>query len=310
MSTKDLRRTGSARRLDTARGALLGTFVGDTLGMPYEGVNPADVPEQVEMIEARLGRGTYTDDTEMMIALAESLVESGKVDEPSLAATFLKRFDPRRGYGGGTRQVLELWRRGTPVETAAAQIFRGEGSRGNGAAMRIAPIAVRYSDDPPRLEAEAEVSARVTHRHPVGIDAARVQAVAIGAGLRGDDVLAAAGRAATTLELKHGLERVRELHRHEVAPVEAASELGNTSAGDRSVPAAVLSAVSHDTFERAVSFAVRFGGDADTIAAMTGAIVGARVGMAGIPRNWLEILENGERGRSYVESLAGPLLER
>jgi hypothetical protein len=60
---------------DRARGALLGTFVGDALGMPFEGVSHTDVPAAVDMVAARRGRGTYTDDTQMMIALAESLIE-------------------------------------------------------------------------------------------------------------------------------------------------------------------------------------------------------------------------------------------
>lgn len=294
---------------DAARGALLGTFVGDALGMPYEGATPAEVPGQVEMIDARLGIGTYTDDTEMMIALAESLIDCDRVDERSLAAAFLERFDSRRGYGGGTRQVLELWRQGIPVEIAAAQVFDGEGSRGNGAAMRVAPVAVRFSGDPERLEAEAELSARVTHRHPIGVDAARVQATAIAAAVRGDDVLAAATRGARTSELKHGLDRARMLLCGEADPVEAGRELGNESAGDRSVPTAVFAAVCHQSFEAAVMFAVRCAGDADTIAAMAGAIAGARVGMTGIPHRWLDALEDGERGRRYVESLAGRLLE-
>jgi len=60
---------------DRARGALLGTFVGDALGMPFEGTAATDIPARVEMVAARRGRGTYTDDTQMMIALGESLLE-------------------------------------------------------------------------------------------------------------------------------------------------------------------------------------------------------------------------------------------
>jgi poly(ADP-ribose) glycohydrolase ARH3 len=277
--------------------------------MPFEGAVPADVPNQVEMIDARRGRGTYTDDTEMMIALAESLIDRGRIDEQSLAAAFLDRFDPTRGYGRGTRQVLDLWRRGEPVETAAAQIFGGEGSRGNGAAMRVAPVAVRFAGDPARLEAEVELSARVTHCHPIGIDSAQVQAAAIAAAARGDDVLVAAGRVARTHELKSALRRVDALRGPKPDPRAAAAELGNESAGDRSVPTAVLAAISQGTFEEAVTFAVHCAGDADTIAAMTGAIAGARDGIAAIPHKWLAALENGERGRAYVESLAERLVQ-
>jgi ADP-ribosylglycohydrolase len=54
---------------ERARGALLGTFVGDALGMPFEGAAHGAIPVEVEMVTARRGRGTYTDDTQMMIAL-------------------------------------------------------------------------------------------------------------------------------------------------------------------------------------------------------------------------------------------------
>src|SRR6266480_2550329 len=91
---------------DRARGALLGTFVGDALGMPFEGVEHERIPPDVEMLAARRGRGTYTDDTQMMIALAESLIERGWIDAEQLAQAFLQAYDPDRGYGGGTRRVF------------------------------------------------------------------------------------------------------------------------------------------------------------------------------------------------------------
>jgi poly(ADP-ribose) glycohydrolase ARH3 len=89
----------SDARLDRARGALLGTFVGDALGMPFEGAPPASIPERLEMLDARLGRGTYTDDTQLAIALAESLLECDGIDEEHIGRAFLAAFDPQRGYG-------------------------------------------------------------------------------------------------------------------------------------------------------------------------------------------------------------------
>ncbi len=75
-------------RVDGALGALLGTVVGDPLGMPFEGRPPGAVPDHVEMADARLGRGTHTDDTEMMILLVESLLEHRSVRDDRLAETF------------------------------------------------------------------------------------------------------------------------------------------------------------------------------------------------------------------------------
>jgi ADP-ribosylglycohydrolase len=288
---------------------LLGTFVGDALGMPFEGMRSEAIPEQVEMIDARLGRGTYTDDTQMMIALTEALIARGRVDDEHLARAFRDAYDPRRGYGGGTRRVLDLWAAGTPVALAAQQIFGGQGSRGNGAAMRIAPVAVRFADDPSRLRAEAAASARVTHAHPVGVDGAVVQAVAIGAALRGQDVLEATLAAAETEEMLDAIGAVGLLISAGGGPGEVGARLGSSSDAARSVPAAVYAAVANPVFERAVTFAVHLGGDTDTVAAMVGAIAGARDGASSIPARWLAALEDGERGRGHVERLAVLLTE-
>lgn len=284
---------------------MLGTFVGDALGMPYEGALPSEIPRHVEMVEARRGRGTYTDDTEMAIGLAESILAEGAVVPDRLAEHFLRSCDPSRGYGAGTLAVFGLWRRGVAVADAASQVFHGEGSFGNGAAMRIAPLALRQFDDPEALRRDAALSARVTHAHPIAVDSAVVQTSAIAAAIRGEGIVRAALDAASTEELRRGLELVRRLGRGPApSPTEAARMLGNSSAAHRSVPLAIHSAASNHDFDTCVSYAVRCGGDTDTIAAMAGAIAGARFGAGNIPSRWLDVLERGPRGREHVEGLA------
>lgn len=294
-------------QLDRARGVLLGTFVGDALGMPFEGAPPAAISERVDMVDARLGRGTYTDDTQMAIALAESLLECGGVDEEHLGRAFLAAYDPRRGYGSGTRAVLTLISEGVAAVDAAARVFDGQGSLGNGAAMRVAPVAVLYADDPQGLVDAARRSARVTHAHPVGIDAAVAQAAAAGASLRGEDPLAAARAVAATPQLREGLTNAARLLAEHPTPEAVAEVLGNSSTGHESVPAAIYAATAHASFEAAVTFAVRSGGDADTIGAMAGAIAGARHGATAIPDRWLDALEDGAKGRTHVKRLADRL---
>lgn len=289
--------------VDRAAGALLGTFVGDALGMPFEGLPHTAIPENVEMIEARRGRGTYTDDTQMMIALAESLIARGRIDSEDLARAFLDAYDSDRGYGHGTQRVLELWREGVPVSVAAGQVFDGRGSRGNGAAMRVAPVAVFFHDDPDRLRVEAAASARVTHAHPVGVDGAVAQAAAVGAALRGDDILVAARAAAQTRDLARALEKVDALLSDAPTPGDVQSHLGSSADIAESIAAALYSALAHDRFEAALRFGVRLGGDTDTVAAMAGAVAGARDGYSAIPTRWVEALEDGTRGRSHVEAL-------
>ena len=298
----------SARQLDRGRGALLGTFAGDALGMPFEGAPPEAIPERCEMVNARLGCGTYTDDTQMAIALAESLLDCGDLDEEHLGRAFLQAYDPRRGYGSGTRAVLAMIADGVSVAEAATRAFDGCGSLGNGAAMRVAPVAVRYGDDRETLLDTARRSARVTHAHPIGIDAAVVQAAAIGAALEGEDPLKAACAAAATPQLRRGLATAAGLLAERPPPNTAAAILGNSSLAAESVPTAIYAAVAHGNVEDAVSFAVRCGGDTDTIGAMAGAIAGARDGATAIPARWLDALEDSEKGRSHIQRLADRLV--
>ena len=278
--------------------------------MPYEGSPPEQPPRPLEMVEARLGRGTYTDDTEMMIALGESVVACGTIEPEHLARAFLEAYDPRRGYGAGTVEVLSRWRSGEPVDAAAKRLFGPGGSFGNGAAMRIAPIGVMFAGDSERLVREAEASARLTHAHPLGVDAAVAQAAAVGAALNDMDPLAAAREVVRSEELGDRLGQAARLAENDASPTEAAEVLGNSSSGHESVPTAIYAAAAHSNFEEAVTFAVACGGDADTIGAMAGAIAGARHGAEAIPSRWLDALEEGDRGRSFVEDLARKVCER
>jgi poly(ADP-ribose) glycohydrolase ARH3 len=104
------------------------------------------------------------------------------------------------------------------------------------------------------------------------------------------------------------LQAVGELLAGRRDPSEVQARLGNSFDARESVCAAVYSALAHPTFEVAVRFAVTLGGDTDTVAAMTGAIAGARHGAQSIPRRWLDALEDGKRGRSHVEWLAARLV--
>jgi poly(ADP-ribose) glycohydrolase ARH3 len=234
----------------------------------------------------------------MMIALAECLIEHGRVAPDALARAFRDAYDPRRGYGGGTRAVIEMWKAGAAVGEAAGLVFGGEGSRGNGAAMRIAPIAVRFADDPGRLIAEAAASATVTHAHPVAVDAAAIQAAAIGAALRGEDILSAALGAAETDELAGALRQGERLLAGPPDADEVRAQLGSSSDAARSVPTAIYAALSHGSVEQALGFAIGLGGDTDTVAAMAGAIAGARDGVGAIPQRWLDALEDNSVARS------------
>jgi ADP-ribosylglycohydrolase len=196
---------------------------------------------------------------------------------------------------------LRQIRQGTPWQQAAAEAFAGQGSCGNGAAMRIAPLGAYFPDSPRHAAEEAALSARVTHAHPEGVAGAIAVAVAASH--------AAAGRLAgarpkpgpfldAVLELTpHGrvhsilVQARRMLH---ISVSQAAYELGNgeqVTAQD-TVPFTLWVAAKHlDDYPAAIRACVEAGGDADTTSAIVGGIVAAYTATAGIPADWLAARE-------------------
>ncbi len=303
-------------------GALLGTHVGDALGMPLEGASAAAIKKNYgqvrEMLDARLGAGTYTDDTEMMIALAESLVRSQGMNGADLAHSFLENFNPLRGYGAGSRKAMELLRAGISWKEAGKRIFEG-GSYGNGAAMRIAPLGCLYCHDPRELQEAARVSCLVTHAHPWGQEGALLQAYSVALAVNADPARGLErGQFLDSLENllepdSPFLEKtavMRKLLDQDMQLEDVANVLGNDSRALTSVPAAIFSFLRNcQDFEETVVYAVGIGGDTDTIAAMAGAMAGAFHGKGAIPGRWLDSLERGEKGADYIEQLALNLYE-
>ncbi|MBS7288482.1 MAG: ADP-ribosylglycohydrolase family protein [Candidatus Freyarchaeota archaeon] len=294
------------------RGSMLGTGVGDALGRPLEGGVFRLVVEQPEF------DGRYTDDTEMMIGVAESLVEVGGFDGEHMARTFMRNYDPDldravRRYGPGPPTVFRLIERGERWDAASRRLFGGEGSFGNGAAMRIAPVGLLYFDEPEALRKITEQSSLITHAHPLGVEGAVVQAYAVALAVKSKP---------PSLNPREFLEELEAFTREEVyreALREAAlllderadrrkvvSALGNGVEAFRSVPTAIYCfAANAESFEKTVLYAISLGGDTDTIGAMAGAISGAYHGEEKIPSEWVRKLENAD----YIASLADRLLE-
>jgi len=309
---------------DRFRGALLGLFVGDALGMPVEGWPRSRIRKMVgevrEMLDARRGAGTYTDDTQMALALAEALLDSAgdEIDLDQVAARFAARYDPERGYGGNARRILAAIARGRPWREVVEEMTLPGGSWANGAAMRVAPVALAFYPDRERVARAAEAQAEVTgHGHPLGRSGARLQALAVHAALEsgaaGEDfpVEQFVGRDAEGMpeEIARALGWLGD--RLDASPEEAVRALGTGGRASHSVPAALWAFLSRrDEPEEAIVRAVNLGGDTDTIGAMTGALTGAFHGVSTLPRRWVEALEDGEHGRSYALDLADRLYTR
>jgi poly(ADP-ribose) glycohydrolase ARH3 len=304
-------------------GALLGTMVGDQLGAPFEGQPAEAIPDlqggPEEDSAYWIGASRYTDDTQMMIALAESLVIMGRADGADIARRFSDNYEPQRGYGSGAHQALSALRHGCQWDQAAKLVFP-DGSFGNGAAMRVAPVGVHYFDDTVELRRAAELSAVITHAHPLGMEGAVLQAraVAEAMGIAGAPVDPAAFLGVLQTFVRNdcddyirSMERIALLLTDHPTVADVVGALGNDIRAHRSVPAAIYAFLSHtESFASAVRYAVMLGGDTDTIGAMTGAIAGAYHSAGGIPSSWLDALENSEKGRDYVRVLASRLYKR
>ncbi len=291
-------------------GALLGTAVGDALGAPLEGWSR----ERVARVYGEAGRlemveGRYTDDTEQMIGVAESLLRNTGFDGADMARTLVRNMNPKRGYGPGSRAAFERLRAGEQWDEAAQGLFGGMGSYGNGAAMRIAPVGLYYYDNPKELREVAYQSSQITHAHELGKEGAALQAFAIALAVREDrnEMLSQLDEFVHHELYKNKLRRMERLLRTEASSGEVIAELGNGMAAFDSVPTAIYSFLRFDDFERSVVYAIRLGGDTDTIGAMTGAICGAYYGDQAIPSEWVARLEDEEKGKRYIQQLAEEL---
>lgn len=290
-------------RLALARDSLAGLSVGDALGAQY--FVPGTRVDDLAAGRLPAAPWRWTDDTEMACSVLAVLGAHGAVDRDGLAWSFAHRSEPYRGYGPGAVVILRLIREGTPWPVAAASAFGGQGSRGNGAAMRVAPLGAYFADVPARAAAQAVAASEVTHAHPEGIAGgvavAVAAAVATGARLSGHRsparqfVARVAAAVDPTSRVRAGLERAARLLDRPVA--EAAHELGNGAAvtAEDTVPFAVWVAARHlDDYPAAVTACVRAGGDVDTTAAIVGGIVAAHTGVGtpgGVPRTWLAARE-------------------
>jgi poly(ADP-ribose) glycohydrolase ARH3 len=253
----------------------------------------------------------YTDDTAMVIGLAESIAAVGGLDQQHLGETFRANFrrEPWRGYAMGPPTIFaQVEQYGISCAEAAGMLFGGQGSYGNGAAMRIAPLGLFFHDTPDLYE-KAQLSAALTHAHPIGIDGAAVQARAVAQAVAldptqpfvADEFLQALLDTARTSEMEEKLVTVLRLIHQAAPPQRAALLLGQGVAVQRSLPFAIFCFARHPaSFQDCLLCAALNGGDRDTLGAMACAISGAYLGVEAIPKAWRAKLES----RSVIEELA------
>ncbi|MFD6345695.1 ADP-ribosylglycohydrolase family protein [Streptomyces roseolus] len=283
------------RRFDRALASLRGLAVGDALGSQF--FVPAHYP-LLKRRELPPGSWQWTDDTEMACSVLAVLARHDRVDQDALAASFADHHDFDRGYGPAVNRMLRLIREGGDWRELSAALFNGQGSWGNGAAMRVAPLGAWYAGDPEQATHQAEISAYPTHQHREAVVGA--MAVAAAAALVADPagpptpealldgVVALVPRSAVGA----GLRRARDMLDYgDAGTVAAVLGSGRRTSAHDTVPFALWSAARGlGDFETAFWTTAQVGGDVDTTCAIAGGVV-ASAAEGAPPADWLERTE-------------------
>ncbi|MDR0966110.1 MAG: ADP-ribosylglycohydrolase family protein [Myxococcales bacterium] len=312
---------------DRFRATLLGGAIGDALGFPYEGAAPATLarlPHIADDFALRsrcgLSKGRFSDDTQMMLAVVESILIAAKVDGRTVAACLAK-----------------LWAEGQiiladPVcNEAVGRLLKGvpwmssgmeSGYATNSAAVRAAPLGLFHFDNIAKLPRDAENQAVVTHKDARSIAGSMAMAAAIAHSLSDPMppdtfcLRVAAVVRARDPELASHIERLPQLLAYE--PSDAARVISNAGLSpllpksclgiSNFVYPSVLMALyaclrARGDFRACMDVVLRAGGDTDSVACMAGAILGAQHGCGALPPRLLK----GVFDRQRIVALADAL---
>lgn len=302
-------------KTDSVTGSLLGCALGDSIGLPFEGIsarrikrlNPGPLRQGLVF-----GQGMISDDTEHSCIVAQSLIASaGDPDKFGRNMAWRLRWwflTLPGGIGFGTlRSIFKLWI-GFPYHKS------GVNSAGNGPMMRSAIIGAFAADDEQSREALVRVSSRMTHSDPRAERAAQLVAKAASMAANHENIFPENANRyfekwmTEDDELKILVEQASK----SAAENESAEHFCKNQNMAKGVSGYCYSSLAvvlqiwlrrYDNFEDAITEAVGCGGDTDTVAAIIGGIVGAQVGKQSLPESWLNRLTDWPRSVSWMESL-------
>jgi ADP-ribosyl-[dinitrogen reductase] hydrolase len=301
-------------------GAMVGFAIGDALGMPTQFLSRDEIrnyygnpvttftPAHKGHASDFLPQGSFTDDTQMMLATAECLVECGRMEPARQAETLLSWYTSTTPHRTPMRAN----------ELACKHLASGKGwhksgvfSAGCGAAIRMPPIGLLYFRNTDALVKAALDDCMITHTDPH----ARASSVAVAYliarlvqssenTLPGDQVLEVADRTSRIdADMAALLRWVTQIVH--LPPEEALFEIGTSSDALEAVPAAIYCFLKHPRqYAEAVLTAVNAGDASDSISALTGSFVGAFAGWEAIPPAWTEEVEDGKVLIAVGEQLA------
>jgi ADP-ribosyl-[dinitrogen reductase] hydrolase len=279
-----------------AQASLLGLAVGDALGATVEFMTASEIKAEYGQLRRMVGGGwlhlrpgQVTDDTQMSLCIARSIVSVGHSDE-DVAKRFVEWYRSKPPDVGNTcrRGIVRYMTQGTVHGEP------NEGDAGNGAVMRMAPVALASLADADLLQVLAVGQAHITHHHPLS-DAA---SILVGRLVQ----LALIGHAMDRLQ-RQADATIAEFPQFRYAPFRGLS----TAYVVDTMQTVLHFLFTTSSFEECVVATVNQGGDADTTGAIVGAIAGAYYGLDAIPRDWLRKLDPDIRAE--LETLAQQLVD-
>jgi ADP-ribosyl-[dinitrogen reductase] hydrolase len=295
-------------RADRVSGCLVGLATGDALGAPLEFLSRQQVRNRFphglrDMIASRLwNKGEYTDDTQMALLIAESLLEKNGFVAHDIAKRFQHWSGTAKDVGVQTIAVVNMARYTDDPERCSSRYHADnpDSSAGNGALMRCAPIALYYLNSLEHVVEFSRSCARVTHSD------ARAQSscvilntwirTAILKGARDGRTEALALLGQSELAAWKKLASIETYNEHDIA------SSGYTV---HTLEAAAWSFLTTESYEEAIVRAANLGDDADTVAAVCGALAGAYYGYSAIPGRWRDQLQNEVQIREIALALGG-----
>lgn len=284
--------------------------LGDALCAPYEG-------GFIERLlwrfigKTKAGEYRYTDDTQMSLDVAKSLLENEGVDQNHLVKTFASSYKWSRGYGPGTAKILKKIKNGAKWQEVNRTRYP-QGSFGNGAAMRAPVVALYYYGNEADIAIAVQKVSEITHAHPLAIEGAHLVAVSTSSALSGMGTNQFLQNAMKVCESKEYVARMSHaaqwIEGQETIDGKTVSKkLGNGIAAIDSCVTAIYLALRYRncSFPELVGFIKTCSGDTDTIGAMAGAIWGAFNGVMGF--NYLDV--NKLEAASEIKEIATKLFE-
>lgn len=301
-------------------GCMVGAAIGDALGKQNEDLSRKDILKKRFIKDygkapegcpgEKLSAGQYTDDTEQMLLLAQSLIECSGFDAGDFAEKIARwgtdaLADPLRKSLVGPSSSSAI----TKLNSGVSWKESGSTTPSCGSAMRVAPIGLFYSDLD-EVEANAALSSIPTHNSPGAIAGAVAVAVGVRCALEGrecHEIMKESCTRASKYDKILGKKIEYSFEKRDEEPDKMFATLGTSYMVYETVPSAFY-CFSHnfELPEKALIEAVNAGGDTDSIACITGALAGARHSIDALPGRWIKGLEKME----LVENIAGSIFEK